>query len=87
LLPAIRMLLKVADVLPTVPLAGVGGDPAALDGTITAKRTANGTSSKRSGRAVFIGDSSRFRIDANFRASRPFEQSQKVGMLSAPSYP
>src|SRR6266508_1233826 len=33
------------------------------------------------------GDSSRFRIDTNFRPSRPSEQSQKVGILSAPSYP
>jgi hypothetical protein len=55
LLPAIRTLLKVADVLPTVPLAEVGGDAAALDVTITAKKTANGTSSRRSGRGVLIG--------------------------------
>jgi hypothetical protein len=41
------MLLKVLDVLPTVPLAGVGGDAAALVVATTASRTTSGTSSRR----------------------------------------
>jgi hypothetical protein len=44
--PAVRTLLKDADVLPTVPVAAVGVDAAAPVVATAATRTASGTSSR-----------------------------------------
>src|SRR5437762_9851130 len=51
--PAARTLLKVADVLLTVPLTGVGGDATAPAATAAAVRPTSGTSSRRT-RLVFM---------------------------------
>src|SRR4051794_8730142 len=52
--PAARILLKVADVLPTVPLTAVGGDAAAPAATTAAIRTTSGTSSRRTRFGLFM---------------------------------
>src|SRR5437667_336632 len=81
-------LLKVAEVLATVPFAGVGGEAVAALVETVASRTTSGTSNRRSRVGLFIVNSSLSSrtYAGNSRGRRLNRQSQQLGMVVGLSY-
>src|SRR5438045_2838004 len=85
--PACRTLLNVADVLPTVPLAEVGGDAAAPVVATAARKTASGTSTgRRPFGALMVTPLGSVLTRIRARARRP-DNPNKLGFLGRRSYP